>query len=462
VHSQLFNDITADFEEASIVQASKLPARFYIANEDKKLRKRWKGSKGVWKHRYIAYATEDYINAIVIDIDSDITIEQILSVLPSSLKPTSIVGLIKKKNNVRYYHRPHVRFNLKTPVKRSSEKQLAWFNSIVEEIQTRLSVYAKVDPKVPTYVTKNPLSGKWDYNVFSELTFQDYDLAELSELLELKRKKLDKSFFHKKQNVINFKTREVVKTNTEVGYRNDDLFNVVRYQAYSLRFKAESETQFHDMIVDICINHNNSFNSPLPLSEVKATAKSIARWTWKNITNANIDNKNRGSASKYINDEDELKKRQQIGALYSHKIRSTNALKTLSEAIKTARADGLEITKKAMSKITGLDPKTIRKYWDQAQNDNVIAITNADYKLHDLLTKRGGIMVSSEKVYLNNAETESNEVKAEENKEQQYSVDIKPVESKLITIRATEIYTSDSYQYIQVIKNDTYDDSCPF
>lgn len=456
------------------MQAHKLPTRFYIANHDKILRKRFKGSKGIWKHHYIAHASEDYINAIIIDVDSDVKVDAILSVLPTNLLPTSITGIFKKKNYEKSFVRPHIRFNLSTPIKKSSIKHISWFNSVVEELQRLISQVATVDKNTPAYVTKNPLSGKWDYQTFGDFAFKEYDLKELSNLLNLKRKPTENKYSYKNENVIDLKTRKVFNNDVEVGYRNDDLFNSVRYQVYPLKAKVQSHEELYQLTYRLCASHNSTYKMPLKDCDVKATAKSIASWTWKNFSGNHQDTKNRGAASKYIDDEYDIRKRQQVGALYSNEERSKKALKTLSEAIDKARTEGSVVTKKGLAKVTGLSLSTVKKYWEQAQHQNVISITETKRKL---LSLRGGVTVSSEKVYLNNTEQNQHEVSLEDEHDIQKSDNIpektmKICELEQMTYALKEreegnqaVYSYQSYatSLVRPTKsNEDGDDGCPF
>jgi hypothetical protein len=393
VYNALLKDISAEYEEVAIVQADKLPKKFYIANKDKILRKRFKFAENCFKHHYIAHATEHYINAIVIDIDSNVSAENIFSVLPENLCPSSITGLKRKRKNKVYFERPHVRFNLKTPVKKSSEKQLSWLKSITTEIQRRISCVADVDSQTPAYVTKNPLSGKWDYETFSEYAFKEYDLAELSEILDVRntRNFYDKSYTKNKNVVVSLfskplKSKKKVKTAEES--RNCEIFNTVRFSAYQMKYKVKSYKNLYDYVLNACHEVNHEFKESLSNSEVKGIARSISTWTWEHYTGSG-DTKNRGAAAKYINDDDDIRKRQQKGAYYSHKVRTNKTLQTLSQAISEAKKKNIKVTKKGMSQETGLSINTVRKFWNEAQSENVKLITDADRKLSDLSSNSG-------------------------------------------------------------------------
>ena len=63
--------------------------------------------------------------------------------------------------------------------------------------------------------------------------------------------------------------------------RNVTMFNTVRVLAYAEVQNCTSHDQLHAFVLSMCEKTNNRFMLPLPFSEVKATAKSIAKWTWK-------------------------------------------------------------------------------------------------------------------------------------------------------------------------------------
>lgn len=62
--------------------------------------------------------------------------------------------------------------------------------------------------------------------------------------------------------------------------------------------------QWSKAVLAYCNSVNEGFTDPLPSSEIKATAKSISRWTWKNFTQTGFRNyqsaagKKGGKASK--------------------------------------------------------------------------------------------------------------------------------------------------------------------
>ena len=73
----------------------------------------------------------------------------------------------------------------------------------------------------------------------------------------------------------------------EVGLgRNCTLFDKTRTWAYQARRNGEwlDFNQWSGAVLDKVMTYNHVFSQPLPLSEVKAIARSIAKWVWANIT----------------------------------------------------------------------------------------------------------------------------------------------------------------------------------
>lgn len=71
-------------------------------------------------------------------------------------------------------------------------------------------------------------------------------------------------------------------TATGLG-RNVSLFDGLRYWAYRARLGYDDYAAW----LRACLNHAsvlNVFPCPLPHSEVRSTARSVAKWTWRNIT----------------------------------------------------------------------------------------------------------------------------------------------------------------------------------
>ena len=61
------------------------------------------------------------------------------------------------------------------------------------------------------------------------------------------------------------------------------MFDTVRKWAYKAirAHRGGIYSRWHDEVLERCQNANNAFLEPLPYSEVKATAKSIATYCWK-------------------------------------------------------------------------------------------------------------------------------------------------------------------------------------
>jgi hypothetical protein len=464
VDSQFLSDITHDYKEAKSVQFDQFPPWLYVAKLDKHVIKRSRDD--CFKFAYIQHSSGQRINAIIIDIDDDTPthIDFIRSILP--VEVASIVGRYQQ-GNFDYVIKPHIRINLSSPVYKNKPKAMLYLKSIVESIQAKFTEagFKKVD-KCPPLVTKNPFNSAWK-SYINENQVQ-YSLKELSEKLNVKRENKTSS------NVVQFKPREIVKKEG-VNYagRNEEVFHEARILSYQLHGKYKTQHELYLAVLEICKSVNANFSKQLNIREVADTAKSISDFVFNRYTPGRSQKEfNVGAAKKYIKPEYGLKTRQQIGALYSNKVRANKAIETLSEAISKARESGIEITKKNIKELSGLSYPTIRKYWNEAQNDNVIRITDADYKLNyfsettlyqeeGLITKQKPEKVKNTdykvqnptKSGLNVISNEKNNIDVDENT---YSTD----ENNQIIEEKEDRYDYRTYLHIVLNMND--DDDCPF
>lgn len=115
-------------------------------------------------------------------------------------------------------------------------------------------------------ICKNPMNAHWQVETQREAL---YDLHELSEYVDLEAAVK--------------RTRALPKREQTGLGRNCSLFDSLRTWAYKWVGDFKIKTSFerwHDAVRDKA-EKLNTFLDPLPLSEIRATAKSVARWTWK-------------------------------------------------------------------------------------------------------------------------------------------------------------------------------------
>ena len=134
------------------------------------------------------------------------------------------------------------------------------------KIEQAYSLALGADRGYTGLITKNPCHGTWENHTFG---VQPYDLNYLADFVELQELKTD------------------LKEVSGLG-RNCMMFDTVRFWAYEAirAFISGSPDSWYAEVLKVAINANGAFLEPLPHSEVKATAKSIARWVWRNHTEA--------------------------------------------------------------------------------------------------------------------------------------------------------------------------------
>ena len=129
------------------------------------------------------------------------------------------------------------------------------------KIEQAYSLALGADRGYTGLITKNPCHSTWENHIFD---VQPHELGYLADFVDLKELKTD------------------LKEVSGLG-RNCAMFDTVRFWAYKA-IRAHLSGGFdrwHSDVIEQAKNANNAFIQPLPYSEVKATAKSIATYCWK-------------------------------------------------------------------------------------------------------------------------------------------------------------------------------------
>lgn len=133
-------------------------------------------------------------------------------------------------------------------------------------IDVALTKKLEADPGYAGFICKNPLHKHWNVQTVQPVP---YDLHWLADYLDLEP------------------YRDRRKHLPPIGLgRNCTLFDVSRHWAYRQIGKGGflSEDFFVYEVTQYAGERNQEFSVPLPWVEVKATGKSIGRWTWKNMS----------------------------------------------------------------------------------------------------------------------------------------------------------------------------------
>lgn len=208
------------------------------------------------KKPFIQHNAPCLISNLVFDVD---TPDAYFSWFDANLPTPSWISKNRQNNHA------HIGYMLATPVCTSHRAK----QNIIEylaKIEQAYTLALGADRGYSGLITKNPFHSEWENHIFD---VQPFDLGYLADFVELQELKTDLS--------------EV----SGLG-RNCMMFDTVRFWAYeAIRvFISGSPDSWYAEVLKVAINANGAFLEPLPHSEVKATAKSIARWVWRNHTEA--------------------------------------------------------------------------------------------------------------------------------------------------------------------------------
>ena len=165
----------------------------------------------------------------------------------------------------------HVCYELKTPVCKTANAKLEPLRYLASIEYT----YAKklgADLRYSGLLTKNPVDRDWEVTLLNPRPFE---LGELADYVDLETKP---------------KKTENEKNEVSGLGRNCMMFDVVRKWAYKAirACLGDGYDSWYQKVLNMSLDANGAFLDPLPYSEVKATAKSIAKWVWRNHTSADF------------------------------------------------------------------------------------------------------------------------------------------------------------------------------
>jgi len=196
-------------------------------------------------------------------------------------------------------------------------------------------------------VSKTPGHPWWDTR---ELHNHVYELGELAGYVDLERP-------------TPWVARKERKDNAQS--RHCQLFDQLRYYAYSIVNRFRDAGTFAPFVRDLelAAEKDNNFTSRghsanLPQSALRATVKSVSRWTWAHYNgNATC---HRGAMQ--LDPDLPLPEKQRLAAARTHELRQAATGKRIREACQQLQAAGKRLTQAAIALLAGLSRQTVASY----------------------------------------------------------------------------------------------------
>jgi len=286
------------------------------------------------KHKYIQHNNVNSIQALVIDIDHD---QAFCAADDNNVQMPSI--LVRNPENGH----GHAVYLLKTQVNTSADARMKpqrWLAGLERAYTRRLHG----DRGYSGLISRNPLL----HPILD--TSRIYDMSELDACLDF----TDKAPFYNNAQ--------------EHGLgRNVTMFDTVRHKAYRCVNDYRSHSLFSDFILSACEKTGFSFEAPLSISEIRATAKSVANWTWKHKTSFG-SGKRKGVMAMVLDEKMDLQQRQIAGASYTNKLKAERTKSKIQQSYMLAlKLGGKKPTQRVIAEHTGLSIRTIKVYWHKIE-----------------------------------------------------------------------------------------------
>ena len=219
----------------------------------------------------------------------------------------------------------HLFYGLEVPVYKqpsAQQKPLRYAASVDVALAKKLDA----DPGYAGLICKNPHHKSWEVGIFESVS---YDLNWLADYVDLD------PFYDRRKHL------------PPVGLgRNCTLFDVTRHWSYRQIRKPQgwlSESFFVEAVIEYAYSYNLTFPCPLPSREVKATGKSIGKWTFRNMS------------AEGFRSWGENRRRASI------RVRSASAQEKANQ-VKEYKRTHPEATTRAIADVFGISQKSVSNY----------------------------------------------------------------------------------------------------
>lgn len=231
----------------------RLPTRLFATDDLKRGVRKYHVLEGVLK-AIVQHNWRHSVSWLVYDIDRETASHDWID---RPIPAPNIVAINRDNGHGHYF------YGLETPVHDytgASQKALRYMGSV----DVALTELLDSDRGYSKLLSKNPLHDRW-VTLFPRADL--YDLDELAGWVDIEK----------------YSDRRRRLPTVGLG-RNCTLFERLRLWAYRERRQPYlSEEMFHAAVRNQALIINTEFAPPLPHSEVRATAKSVARWTWRRM-----------------------------------------------------------------------------------------------------------------------------------------------------------------------------------
>lgn len=271
-------------------------------------------------------------------------------------QPTFII--VTPENSHAFYG-----YELATPVIRRLKDGACWVKpGPIEYFETIRDAYQKAlcaDRGYNEWNGKNPLSDRWESHTF--WNDRQYSLDELAKHVSLASK---------------WERRK--PTNLEVpASPNARLFDAGRLWSYRNVKCHTDKAAFQDAILDFLGKYNRSviapeYGKPEPMANIRGMARSIAAYSWKHrnaswMAECRKDRKKLGlgricSNLTFSERQEEIKARQEAGALYANVERKAKTVEKIKGAVLAILARGEKVTISGVAKEAELSRLTVRRH----------------------------------------------------------------------------------------------------
>jgi len=210
------------------------------------------------KTKYLQTNHSDWINIIVVDMDLEDAGELLRQKVKEGFPTPNIAVMNPSTKHI------HAIWLLKKGVskKNASDRQA------LNIIQKKLNYVFGGDTNYTRFIFRNPFYVTHFTKLLKDSAYLPSDLFEKLQKVEM----------------------TIVEESLEDVGRNTFLFDQVRKMTHSKFRYVETKHELFEYAMEQAELINNSFDTPLPFSEVKATVWSTVSWTWEHFSNKNYVN----------------------------------------------------------------------------------------------------------------------------------------------------------------------------